>query len=159
MKDEEIKEILNRLEKIGYYASVPKELAYMPTNITPQECKTILDYITNLQQENERLKLEIERLNDVLVHKPDEKITLKTQDGKEMFIIQSERIDMQEELNKANMQLMTQLEDYKSRCKKAVEYINYCDDLSVINDYSFNEKPVIEKRAKKDLLNTLNGKE
>ena len=55
--NDEIKEILNRLEKIGYYASVPKELAYMTTNITPQECKTILDYITNLQQE-------IEKLND-----------------------------------------------------------------------------------------------
>lgn len=48
MKDE-IKEILDRLEKIGFYASVPKELAYMTTNITPQECKTVLDYITNLQ--------------------------------------------------------------------------------------------------------------
>lgn len=57
MKDD-IKEILNRLEKIGFYASVSKELVYMTTNITPQECKTTLDYITNLQEENERLNNE-----------------------------------------------------------------------------------------------------
>ena len=72
----EIKEILSRLEKIGYYASVPKELAYMTTNITPQECKTILDYITNLQEridkaidyieEKGRLKYKPYELIDIL---------------------------------------------------------------------------------------------
>lgn len=62
--NDEIKEILNRLEKIGFYTSVPKELAYMTTNITPQECKTILDYITNLQQENERLKEQVSEYQD-----------------------------------------------------------------------------------------------
>ena len=89
MKDE-IKEILDKLNKIVPYASVPKELAYMTTNITPQECKTLLDYITNLQEENERLK--------------EEK------------------------------------EDYKSRNKKAIEYIkNNCyylvdnDDKNLLN--------------------------
>ena len=64
LMNDEIKEILNRLEKIGYYASIPKELAYMTTNITPQECKTILDYITNLQQENERLKEQVSEYQD-----------------------------------------------------------------------------------------------
>ena len=59
MKDE-IKKILDRLNKIVPYASVPKELAYMTTNITPQECKILLDYITNLQEENERLRKELE---------------------------------------------------------------------------------------------------
>ena len=65
MQNDEIKKILDRLEKIGFYASVPKELAYMTTNITPQECKTILDYITNLQQENERLKEENKYLDEL----------------------------------------------------------------------------------------------
>ena len=51
-----------------------------------------------------------------------------------------------------------ELLDKRARIEKAVEYINYCDDLSVINDYSFNEKPVIEKIAKKELLNILNGR-
>lgn len=82
-----------------------------------------------LQQENEMLKLEIERLNDVLVHKPDEKITLKTNDGQELFIIQSERIDMQEELNKANMELMIKLEYYKSRNEKTIENIDLVIEL------------------------------
>ena len=52
----EIKVILDKLNKIVPYASVPKELAYMITSITPQDCKILLDYITNLQEENERLK-------------------------------------------------------------------------------------------------------
>lgn len=70
--NDEIKEILNRLEKIGYYASVPKELAYMTTNITPQECKTILDYITDLQEELEEEK-RINQENLKLIDKLEEK--------------------------------------------------------------------------------------
>ena len=104
----------------------------------------LYDYITNLQQENERL-------NDVLVHKPDEKIILKTNDGQELFFIQSERIDMQEELNKANMQLMTQLEDYKSRIDKAIKYIQ---DENNQNDCCGYEVVYID-----EILNILEGKE
>lgn len=132
---EEIKEILDKLKDTAdtsFFAvcGSQEELDKMSKSITKilsipsKDAKLLYDYITNLQEENEMLKLEIERLNDVLVHKPDEKITLKTNDGQEMFIIQSERIDMQEELNKANMELMIKLEDYKSRNEKAIEYIN-----------------------------------
>lgn len=63
---DEIKEILERLNKIVPYASVPKELAYMTTNITPQECKTLLDYITTLQEENEKLESILKLREDVI---------------------------------------------------------------------------------------------
>ena len=45
----EIKEIFDKLNKIVPYANVPKELAYMTISITPQDCKLLLDCITNLQ--------------------------------------------------------------------------------------------------------------
>lgn len=63
MKDE-IKEILAKLNKIVPYAEVPKELAYMTTNITPQECKILLDNITNLQEKYERMKENAEILSN-----------------------------------------------------------------------------------------------
>jgi len=148
MINDEIKKIIDDLL---FTTTLPN----VSIKLNKEKLNQLKDYITNLQQENERLKLEIERLNDVLVHKPDEKITLKTQDGKEMFIIQSERIDMQEELNKANMQLMTQLQDYKSRCEKAVEYIQNHQLV-----FELSSKKVISQwfdMFYKDILNILNG--
>ena len=113
-----------------------------------------------LKEENEMLKLEIERLNDVLIHKPDEKITLKTKDGQELFIIQSERIDMQEELNKANMELMIKLEDYKSRNEKAIEYINKFESIKAYYEYTDEDgydEYNYDDDFKKDILNILKG--
>lgn len=68
---DEIKEILERLNKIIPYASVSKELAYMTTNITPQECKTLLDYIITLQEENERLNNIINTILDFNLFKDE----------------------------------------------------------------------------------------
>ena len=62
----EIKVILDKLNKIVPYASVPKELAYMITSITPQDCKILLDYITNLQEKNERQKENLLNLNKTI---------------------------------------------------------------------------------------------
>ena len=36
------------------------------------------------------------------------------------------------------------------------EYVKNSSDMSVVNNYSFPDKPVIDKRAKKDLLQILN---
>lgn len=51
-----------------------------------------------LQEENNMLKKELK-------NKPDCEWTLETKDGQIMTIIQSERIDMQEKLNKSNQKL------------------------------------------------------
>ena len=132
---EEIKKILDYLKIEN--GTIGSELSYEETHL-------LLDYITNLQEnyeriynencklreENEMLKLEIERLNDVLVHKPDEKITLKTNDGQELFIIQSERIDMQEEHNTTFIEWQ---KDIKAN-KKAIEYIKEKQELTDIDE-------------------------
>lgn len=123
--------------------------------------KNIADKMKNDKEEIAMLKLEIERLNDVLIHKPDTKLSLKTEDGKQLFIIQSERIDMQEELNKANMQLMKELQDYKSRCENANGKVQLIRDLGFDYD-GFNDvnnlKLLIDELVRiagetKDILN------
>ena len=81
----EIKEILDILERRLPFAVAP-EFAYMTAIITPQECKILLDYITNLQEENERLKDSLETMTftakikqeaiDGLIKKMDKAIEL-----------------------------------------------------------------------------------
>ena len=67
---------------------------------------------------NEELELynEVIRLRETLINKPDTEWTLKTEDGQIMTIIQSERIDMQETLNKTITTLY-------ERINKAIEYL------------------------------------
>lgn len=89
--NDEIKEILNKLQ-YGFCS----ELTY----------EKLLDYITNLQQENERLKkdnkiLKQNNINEVL--RNDFDMCVK-------------------DLKKANKKI-EKLEDYKSRIEKAIEYI------------------------------------
>ena len=79
-----IKEIIKDIKEIYYF-------------------KPLLDYITNLQQENERLK---ELIN------PKTQIFIDTQDIEERY---------GEELYQDY--LKEQLDDYKSRCEKAIKYI------------------------------------
>lgn len=54
MNDENIKEILKQLE---WYRKIGKKDVYYPECVLPnKKAFILLDYITNLQQENERLK-------------------------------------------------------------------------------------------------------
>lgn len=76
--------------------------------------KTLEDEIDELQQKNKQLKENYERiynencklrktneqLKDELKNKPDAQITLQDDKGNKFMIIQTERIDMQVELNK-----------------------------------------------------------
>ncbi len=72
-----------------------------PFELTDDGCKILLDYITNLQQENERLKLNHKQLKDI------DKIAI------------------------SNSKLIKEKEDYKQRIEKAVEYLEkpYRDDF------------------------------
>lgn len=53
-----------------------------------------------------------------------------------------------DKLEKENQQLKEVIEEIR-------EYIKNSSDMSVVNNYSFPDKPVIDKRAKKDLLQIL----
>lgn len=138
---EEIKEILARLNKIVPYAEVPKELLYMTTSITPQDCKLLLDYITNLKDENERLKqnqsgFTLENygrvLNDIQ----------ELQDEKERLKEELENVSLDEANIRAD--ILLEQEDYKSRINKAIDKL-----------YCWGE--VLNPDFQKEMLNILNG--
>ena len=88
MNNKEIKEILDRIETAS---------EIFDCLLKPEECTELLDFITNLQQENERLK----ELNAEL------KAITKRPTPIDYAMIQK------------------RYEDYKSRCEKASEKINY----------------------------------
>lgn len=119
--NDEIKEILEDIKEIYYF-------------------KPLLDYITNLQQENERLKEK--SINEIL--KNDFDMCVK-------------------DLKKANKKI-EKLEDYKSRIEKAVEYIekeksNYMRSCDISN--ATNREGLIISSAVRtcdDTLNILNGR-
>ena len=96
---------------------------------------------SKLIKENTNLKAKIfilqERLKHELISKPDTEWTLVTEDGQKMSIIQSKRIDMQEELNKTITIL-------SSRIDKAVKIIQ--------NDTTLNPE-----RQRERLINILQG--
>ena len=49
-----------------------------------------------------------------------------------------------------------ELEKYKEVIEQIKEYIKNSSDMLVVNNYSFPDKPVIDKKAKKDLFQILN---
>ena len=73
--------------------------------------------------EYEQLKEENKQLKEELKNKPDTKCTLTTKDGKELTIIQSERIDMQEELNNTITKLFNQLKNKDSILTELEEWL------------------------------------
>lgn len=133
MKNDDIKQILRDLE----FAS-----GVFDYTITPNRCSFLKDYITNLQQENERLKLN------------DREWQLK--------------YDVLENVNNVyEISVFKEKEDYKSRCGKAVEYIKQnCITSDSWEDLGFcNFVPIgkitykgLSKSKIKDLLNILNGR-
>ena len=71
------------------------------------EIKEILDYITNLQQENERLKEEYINVKNYIKMR---NVSTEVEDKALLYNIELENINKKKYL------------DYKSRCEKAIEY-------------------------------------
>ena len=114
--NDDIKKILDKCKR-----QIKNDLDY---RMSPYQLKQLLDYITNLQQENEKLK-------DIIEHKPFFDFTTDIYD---------------------------ELEDYKSRCEKAVEYIKKHIEKCNIDGYEgkFDNFDIFTKPQK--LLNILNGR-
>ena len=160
MKDE-IKEILDRLEKIGFYANVPKELVYMTTNITPQECKTLLDYITNLQKYYNDNVNEYEELIVKYSNLQEENENLK-EEINNIIRIEITKKELQEEnerLKELNVCVgCNNNPDYKSRIEKAIEYIkNGLNAFEKIEDKELISNRMVDIECFNDLLNILQG--
>lgn len=139
MKDE-IKEIISYLKNNTF---IPDETKRKYKILHRDEVNKLLDYITNLQQENEKLLDENIAIKDIVVEK-DSQI-------KEMILQKTDYIAI-------NI-LEMKLEDYKSRVEKAVEYINKNKHLSMFADCrepeeEWNYDLEINPR---DLLNILQG--
>ena len=107
-------------EEIKEIKEIKEILDYIDDRIIPNEkWDKIKDYITNLQQENERLKEELK-------NRPIVDFTFD---------------------------VYKELEDYKSRCEKAVEYIK--EHIRIDDEYPSYMEMLVEE--KNELLNILNG--
>ena len=51
------------------------------------------------------------------------------------------------------------LEEQTKAIESAIEYIKQCGGMELVNDYSFPDKPIIDKEAKQELLEILGEKE
>lgn len=140
IKEKKTKRIIEKIEGLATYVTIPRELAIYNVNIDSQEAKLLIDYITNLQQENERLK--------ELCDKYEEEHSTAFN----LWKMKMEEMPTYEEK-----------EDYKSRIEKAVEYIENNSLYDEILDYDYEENPYIsyttDEYVKDNLLNILNGKE
>ena len=143
--NDEIKEILEFKENADY------------KKLSCDEIKVLRDYITNLQQENERLEKRNKEIYDGFLATQEEltdyaeenerlkqpKIFIDTQDMEERY---------GEELYKDYLE--KQVKDYKSRIEKAVEYLKgnacYTESNIFVDDLCCDECM--------DLLDILNGR-
>lgn len=150
--NDEIKEILSLLNSSSW----------------SNEAEKIEDYITNLQQENSNLKFSNQALNNELGlklyeldHLDEKRNELKKEELKEYVKLQQENerlkdivVEKDNQIKEMILQktdytavniLEMKLEDYKSRCEKAIEYI---ED----NTYYKSHKGYVDLN---DLLNIL----
>ena len=141
MKDE-IKEMINEIKEIidGYLEThkLKDDMMYDTINYKASQWYKLLDYITNLQEENERLK----ELCDKYEEEHSTAFKIWTMKMKEMP-------DYEEKLN------------YKSRCKKAIEYIenNKKETSSCFNGKEYVYRNFTLCCEPNDLLNILKGSE
>ena len=69
---DELKEILESLDKIAKAEYYPEDL------LTYKECQLLLNYITNLQEENEELKKEKKKISQQHIYTLDKLIETQT---------------------------------------------------------------------------------
>lgn len=85
--------------------------------------------VDKVNWENQLLKKENKQLKDELKSKPDAQITLQDDKGNKFMVIQTERIDMQVELNKT-------IEKLFNNWNKLKEWVNkHCDYYMNNEDY------------------------
>ena len=148
--NDEIKEILESLDKIAKAEYYPEDL------LTYKECQLLLDYITNLQEENQRLKnlcdkyeeehnttfklwkMKMEEMptyeEKIEIQKENEKLKQRSIAGVKVFV-------SNETYNNYKGTLQEQLEDYKSRCENAQDLIlNELSHLKASDEETWNKE-------------------
>lgn len=130
---EEIKEIIDYL--------IDEECTRRIKCITIEESKQLLDYITNLQQENEKLKQTLHNITINGVEEENTTVLDLINENKKLKECYCNRTDCTGRIkdSKKYDSVYQEKEDYKSRCEKAIEYINF-----VINHYKEQLETPIE---------------
>lgn len=134
---EEIKEIIDYL--------IDEECTRRIKCITIEESKQLLDYIKNLQQENEKLKYNARgQVNDYFKDKYADEVLKNAKLQQE-----NERLKEDNLLIKSSNKLVSDnLHNYKSRCEKAIEF----NQIVLNSDYVYSQDEIASKN-----LNILNG--
>lgn len=127
---EEIKEMLHCIEM-----NCKHNKCFGGVKLDEEDCKLLLDYITNLQQENEAKTHQIEVLEEIVNYERNIRNDKLQQENKYLEHIINNLKDNNNRLEEIihdtdivleqeNERLKEELEDYKSRCKKTIEYID-----------------------------------
>ncbi len=184
MKDE-IKEMLQEIkETVDSYLETYKlkdDMMYDTINYKASQWYALLDYITNLQEENERLKKEIPSPDNYVPIENQMRISSVSHEiNYQYFKILYEKATKDividdlvykcedlDNLRQSYEKLYIEKEDYKSRNEKAIEYLEKYD---VFKEFTFplmkrdEENQVkssidyqFKKDLKKNLLNILQG--
>lgn len=142
--NDEIKEILDDLKNIEDYLSF-------------SEANKLLDYITNLKQENERLK----KLEYKFFYCSEDEESFTLEDylelGNKVYDLEqeNERLKEKELLIESDINnAYSWLKDYKSRVEKAVEYIKD-SGISFLN--LANQRCFCNNQCADKILNILQG--
>jgi chromosome segregation ATPase len=153
MKDE-IKEILDNIKKCCEITKEQNFVVYQR-----QDIEKLLDYITNLQEENNNLKEDFKRHIDRINELTKRSDNLQEENERLKRLAEKDYT----ELNIAEMNATI----YKSRCEEAIEFIEekISSTQGVINDYMYHKehnKILIELLQEdiemyKNELNILNG--
>ena len=145
--NEDIKEILNRLERIDH-KEYSGGFEFADSGSFDEDCrcfeerKKLANYITNLQKENESLKIKLDC---------KERLTKILPEDTEFIILTKSDYERQE----SEIELMAF--DYKQRNEKAVKYLLN----NKLYMFKYDDEELFEittdKKAKDDLLNILKG--
>lgn len=103
-----------------------------------QDRKQWINQFTQTHNENVKIQEENQKLKDELKNKPDTQITLKDDKGNKFILIQTERIDIQVELNKTIEKLFNNWNELKEYIRKNIIYDDVgmkILDPSLLEDY------------------------
>lgn len=134
--NKEIKEILDSW-KLGIEKGIDKNGIYVGgLCYSWEQLSLLLDYITNLQQENHELKSKLECYeNGVYYSSKVDELEQENERLKEtnVYCNRTDCVGRIKDSRKYNS-IYQEKEDYKSRCEKASEYIKEHYPTSTIND-------------------------
>lgn len=135
IKEKKTKRIIEKIAGLATYVTIPRELAIYNVNIDSQEAKLLIDYITNLQHENERLKkLEYKFIDNC---------------GENESFTLGEYLDIGNKLYDSEREK----EDYKSQVEKAIKI--YDDTITYLTTINAEYMDSNTKKTIQDIVNKL----